>query len=256
MPDLHLLSLKDLQRAVDQHYRVYLKGEGHSVVQDVLRKWTSAGWEPIVFGGVLRDLVLDGDEAKPKDIDVVIRNRMMPDLRAELAPYIVRETRFGGLQTMIRGIRFDIWPLYRTWAFKNSSLKASIANLVKTTFLNIEAIAAIPSVDGGTLTVTENGFVSAVNQRRLDINFWDNPYPSLAATRSLIMARRLRFTMSPDLVKYIVEVIRSRGIETLVTAQSEHYGRVQMQSSEIEKYLEYSFGVRVGKPSVKVYLKH
>jgi hypothetical protein len=256
MPDLYLNSLQDLQQIVDQYYRVYIEAAGHSVIREVLSKWKSAGWEPIVFGGVLRDLVLTGEKANPKDIDVVMRNRTLKDLRADLSPYIVRETRFGGLQAKIQGVRFDIWPLYKTWAFKHSDLPVSVDNLVRTTFLNVEAVAAIPSADGGRLVVTENGFIAGINHRRLDINFANNPFPELAATRALITAKRLKFSMSSFLVTYIAEVIRSRGIMSLIHAQLEHYGRIQMSHIEIERYLEYGFGVEVRKKRTEIHLKH
>jgi hypothetical protein len=246
--ELYIGSLDSLQRMVDQQYRAYLMARDHWVVRDVLRRWKLAGWAPIVFGGVIRDLVLFGINAIPKDVDVVIVNRTLRELHVDLSAHIVRETRFGGLQLNFNGTRFDVWPLYRTWAFQNSNLPVTAENLTKTTFLNIEAVAGVPSSDGVSLRISENGFIEAVNSRTLDINFGNNPFPDLAATRAIITAKRLNYGMSRRLLEYITRVIRGGGLEALTRAQKIHYGRVVMTDFELKSYLQFEMGVKLPTP--------
>src|SRR6266852_4854476 len=90
-------------------------------------------WEMVVFGGVLRDLVLYGPAKRPRDIDIVV-DCSPDDLRSWLSSFPFQETRFGGLRIHFRKWSFDIWPLRNTWAFAAGHMEATFENLPKTTF--------------------------------------------------------------------------------------------------------------------------
>ncbi len=54
---------------------------------------------------------------RPRDIDIVVSGANIDNLRDTFRPFIMRETRFGGLQLARQNWQFDLWPLEKTWAF-------------------------------------------------------------------------------------------------------------------------------------------
>jgi hypothetical protein len=171
----------------------------------------------------------------PRDIDIVVAKGNSEELQETLNPYIRRRTRFGGFQLELQKWHFDIWPLQSTWAFLNSqTLNAIPENLPKTTFLNVEAIAAELCPSGEIGRIVESGFFAGVQSRELDINFEPNPYPALAAVRALATATKLRFSISPRLARYILLTKQRFGSEGLVAAQDSHYGLVRFPVDAIQ----------------------
>ena len=69
-----------------------------------------AGWRAFIFGGTLRDLMINGAATVPRDVDIVVDGLSIEDLSHALAPHVKRRTRFGGLHLEIQGWLFDIWP--------------------------------------------------------------------------------------------------------------------------------------------------
>lgn len=201
-----------------------------------MHDWSRKGWEPLLFGGFLRDLLLFGLTRHPRDIDVVIANRSIEELQEALSPFIQRRTRFGGLQIEFNRWHFDIWPLEQTWGFSQTNLLLpKKENLPKTTFLNIEAIAVSLGPRGGVGDIYEWGFFDAFQNRTLDINFEDNPYPALAAIRSIKTALQISFAMSPRLASYVVNTADLLGVDSFVEAQEKHYGKVSLRSTDINR---------------------
>jgi hypothetical protein len=224
-------SSKDLRRSLLDFLADHKRYEG---VGSALHDWSRMGWEPLLFGGFLRDLFLFGRTRHPRDIDVVVANGSIGELQQVLSPFIQRKTRFGGLQIEFNRWHFDIWPLEQTWGFKHSKLLVpKRENLPKTTFLNIEAIAVSLGPKGGVGDIYESGFFQAIKSRTLDINFEDNPYPALAAVRSIKTALQISFAMSPRLASYIVTTADSLGVEAFVEAQERHYGKVSLRSGDL-----------------------
>ncbi len=198
-----------------------------------LRVWEDRGWEPILFGGVLRDLVVLGNRHYPRDVDVVLQHIQTEDLKGELQGADYRMNRFGGFHLCINHWAFDVWPLNTTWAFKtDTTLFPSAANLPKTTFLNVEAIAV--TFSGGRVDkIYSNGFFEAIEKKRIDINYRRNPYPALNAVRAIMIASKLRFRMSSAVGRYFLETFQEFGPASMIEAQDRHYGRVYFQSAAL-----------------------
>src|SRR5438874_13676845 len=64
--------------------------------------------EVILFGGVLRDLALEGGRVYPSDIDVVVRTTDKERLGALIRPHRARTNKFGGYRFSVGRWNFDV----------------------------------------------------------------------------------------------------------------------------------------------------
>lgn len=192
-----------------------------------------------LFGGVVRDLMLSGSSISPRDVDLVVSTVDLKDVTAAFSESLTRRNRFGGLHLRIHGWHFDVWPLAQTWAFHQKIVPSpSFANLPKTTFLNIEAVAVrLDTEEGRYREIHSHGFFEAVETRTLEINSEANPYPLLCVLRALVMAAKLRFAIGPRLAAYIAEHASSSSIEDLMRVQWEHYKRHTYSAAMLDSWL-------------------
>jgi len=234
LKDNHIESAKDLEATVNERLNGFFAQGSQWQLGEIFAEWRDVGWDAFLFGGILRDLVLHGSESIPRDIDIVVANRTLRQLHKELSPYIKRETRFGGLHVAIASWKFDIWPLSETWAFtRRPNIEATFSNLPKTTFLNVEGVVAeLPNGKSKSRTY-EWGFIQAVRSKILDINLEENHYPELAAARAILTARRLKFSMSDRLARYVLHTVEISGVDALIDAQKGHYSDVLLKSDDI-----------------------
>jgi hypothetical protein len=199
------------------------------------------GWRGALFGGTLRDLMLYGVSRPPRDVDIVVDGPTADELARAFADLGSRRTRFGGLHLQFEGWTFDVWPLSETWAFRHLDQPASerdFASLPKTTFLNLEAVAVELAPSRAKMRrVYTNGFFEALANRRLEINFEDNPFPALCVVRTLTTAAGLQFSMGPRLSRYLVHYGRLFSGEELAQIQMNHYGWCRFTASQFEIWL-------------------
>jgi hypothetical protein len=210
-------------------------------LREALGRLEIHGWSAVIFGGVLRDLFVYGASETPRDVDVVILGASLSEFEHAFQDLIYEKTRFGGLRLRTKDWLIDIWRLGDTWAFREHLVPdVSFAQLVRTTFLNVEAIAAeIFTTQGKQRRIYSHGFLEAVKRRVVDINFEPNPFPALCVVRSLITAIKLNFSMSRRLAEYIVLHGIQTPNETLMQAQESHYGKIPIGSSRMAEYLSY-----------------
>ena len=117
-----------------------------------------------LFGGAIRDVALMGDEARPRDLDLVVVGLNFDDLPGFLGEHIVRRTSFGGLKLKLDDSWVDLWRLEDTWAFREKLIEPSPENLPSTTFLSSQAIAA--EIQGLEVKhIFESGFTSSLRRR-------------------------------------------------------------------------------------------
>lgn len=208
-------------------------------------KWLSVrailkenGWPAVLFGGTLRDVLIE-HRAKPRDIDIVVDVSDVDALSHAFREYVVRRTRFGGLRLKIADIPLDVWPLSSTWGYQKVRQDVSFRTLPSTTFLNIEAIATelVPS-PGKSRQIYESGFFDAIRTRQLDVNLVDNPFPLLAVCRAVFLARRLSFGVRRNLMEYLLQNSRGYGEQDYLDMQRKHYGTVVLPHSELLRSLD------------------
>jgi hypothetical protein len=166
-----------------------------------------------------------GPSAAPRDVDVVVDGASIKELEGVFQDVLIRKTRFGGLHLNVQGWMIDVWPLSETWALKEFSIAGrDFEALTRTTFLNVEAATISLSVKRGARQVHARGFFEAVGNRTLDINLEENPFPELAAVRTLITAYKLNYALSRRLARYVIHYTHRTPIEQLVQLQFSHYG--------------------------------
>jgi hypothetical protein len=207
---------------------------------DVLKGWQERGMAPILFGGVLRDLVVLGRRHYPRDVDVVLQRGTTEAILNDFSEQQFRLNRFGGVHLTLNRWAFDVWPLEKTWAFiQNRHLAPTAANLPKTTFLDVEAIAVTLNGPNRIGQIISNGFFEAIERRCIGINYRDNPFPGLSAVRALVTASKLQFAISMDLAQYYLSAVAELGVRELIYAQELHYGKVLFRESELQLLRDY-----------------
>jgi hypothetical protein len=205
--------------------------ESQAPLRLALKRLEQSNWPAVIFGGALRDLMVFGNSEAPRDVDVVVSGVAAADLERVFEDVIHERTRFGGLRLRTKGWLIDIWSLSDTWAFRQAGvMKPTFSELVHTTFLNVEAIAAdIATRRGRSREIYTLGFFEAIERRVLDINFEPNPYPALCVVRSITTALRLKYSLSRRLAEYILRHAGAQPLEQLMKAQESHYGQVRIQ---------------------------
>lgn len=233
-----------LQRKLQGKIAEFL-GQDHTVyngaVRSIIEQIRRNRWRAVLFGGMLRDLMVYGLSKRPRDVDIVVADTTEDELSRAFAEFISKRTRFGGLHLRCDGRPFDVWALSDTWAFrtlKGSAFVCDFENLPKTTFLNVEAVAAdIAPSRSGTWHVYEHGFFQGIAERILEVNLEDNPFPALCVVRALNMTQRLRFAIGPRLAKYLIHYGGLFSGEELAEVQLNHYGSCDHTAGDFEALL-------------------
>jgi len=115
----------------------------------------------------------------------------------------------------------------------------SFDHLVRTTFLNVEAVAAeIFIVRGRPRPVYSAGFFEAIDARVLDINYEPNPHPGLCVVRAISAGLRLNWALSRRLSSYIITQASAFSVDQLTEIQRSHYGKIRIPQVKMLGYLE------------------
>lgn len=193
------------------------------------------GWRFVLFGGSARDIYLHGENAVPRDLDIVVDNVTQEDLQAELQ--FPERTHFGGLKGKIGSLSVDIWPLDTTWAFKRMNLgrKPSFDDLVLTTPFNLEGIAIEPAI---TTVLYDGGFQKCIETKTLEISYAPNAdaFVALTLVRAAMFAKKLDLRFGPQLTAYIHKNY-AKTEKRLDSAQRGYYGKRMMPTEEIRAIL-------------------
>lgn len=209
--------------------------ERKSARADALRRIMDRGWRSCLFGGVVRDIVVKSPWVETRDIDIVVADVSVDELRQAFEDVLVRQTRFGGLTLNIHGWLFDVWPLSKTWGCQFFPLFAnSFSILPKTTFFSVEAIAVeLPATSGVPRTIYQERFLQSVKTRTIMLNLAENPYPELCIVRAFALARKLDFALDFNLVRRLSEWARRLSPLKIERAMLAHYGKASFSRDEL-----------------------
>lgn len=192
------------------------------------------GFRVAVFGGVLRDIYI-GDT--PRDVDIVV-DCEFNDLIGCFEGLNLKLNRFGGLK-VLGDVCVDVWPLNRTWAIERDEygFKAEFNNLPYTTFLNVDAIAALVQPEF-KLYLGDGSFDKCFQSRILDINFEPNPSIILCVVRAAVFVDRYRFKISDRLRRFLSDNVVLFTDDEFISLQRKHYGSVMVQPSFIRSLVD------------------
>jgi hypothetical protein len=232
-----MVDSKEIQRQegiLSFRVRQYLKEQRSGIeLRNALRTFEVEGCSAFVVGGFLRDLMLCGASANPRDIDIVFDGTSADKVEYFFWNHKERKNRFGGIRLRLGDCPFDVWSLGDTWAFRNEKVHhVEFASFPKTTFLNIDAIAfkwGNTSED----KIFSNGFFESILTRTLEINMEENPFPETCVVRSLMMASMLNFGIGPKLATYILRHSKTTSLKELQRIQKVHYGFVALDGEDL-----------------------
>lgn len=212
----------------------------------ILNVFEKKNWEAVLFGGVPRG-VHKSPAYSPRDLDIVVADQHFGAFSDFFAPYIVRETRFGGIHLEWNEIEIDAWPLESTWAFRKKLIpEAGFESLVKTTFFNADALAVdLVSRKNKGRKIYECGFFDAWHERVLEINLEENPFPELCVVRGLQLADHYHFRFSPRVTRFVCRCFDTMRLEDFERMQLSHYSRciysrnhLSLLSSHMHRHLD------------------
>ena len=187
-----------------------------------------------IFGGIIRDYFLYDTPVKPRDIDLVISN-FKDDIRIFITPYIIKENQFGGFRLKISNNFYDIWPVEKTWTYRNNFRLEFDLNsyLPATSFFNLTA--AVFSLKLQKFYYKES-FTKALETKLLDIVNSENPFPELCIVKSFEYKTKFNMRLSKTLKIYI-NTYYPKVKHSIVDVQKKHYGTIIFEPEKIDDFV-------------------
>jgi len=214
--------VRTLKARIDYFFRTDRKGR--TPVSDFVSKLLDFS-DVSIFGGMLRDLIIEGNRTFKSDVDLVLK--IHPDQRKSLefllSLYPNEKNKFGGFRLQIGEWKIDLWELENTWALRNGIVSGKdFSALLDTTFFNWDAIAY--DLKKNEILYKENYFES-LEFRLLDINLAKNP--NLIGTYKRILKHLMsnQAKLTPTLVDFYIsnyELVSSHLIEKNTSGDSEN----------------------------------
>lgn len=178
---------------------------GRDEVKTFIRKLEPLG-QVAIFGGMLRDLSIRGNQDFKSDIDLVIKTSELDKLRTALNNYNVATNKFGGYRIKLNKWEVDLWSFESTWAFQEGLVEGKqLKDLCKTTFFNWDSI--IYDLSSGSIHAID-GYLDKINERFLDINLPQNLNPIGNIIKTLRYYELYNAKLSPRLADFIFQNIK------------------------------------------------
>src|SRR5690606_15027343 len=150
--------------------------------------------------------------------------------------------------------RVDIWPVQHSWAFRVGLVEGgTVAELPRTTFLNVEAIAVEVSPERAA-RIFDGGFSAAWTTKCLDINLEENPDPLRSALRALFSAAKYRFALSSRLADYVLTQAAHLPPDKLEAIERRHFGQRRFGGETLARWIASIEVQRQNTPDIPVHL--
>lgn len=217
-----------------------LRSRSHPALSEIRELARRNSWKAFLFGGVPRGIWVSGRASHIRDYDIVFSDESFAQLEGALGSKIIARNRFGGIKLLLNDTQFDIWPLSKTWAFREKLVgPATFENLPLTTFLNVDSIITeLAPQRGRKRAIYEAGFYRGIKYKLLDICLEQNPYPALCVARALRLAYTFDLSLSNKLCQYIINFANTPEAEGLEPTQKKHYGRVLFSKEDFSQIIE------------------
>ena len=188
-------------------------------------------------GGAVRDILLSDSRNNiiPRDLDIILGYAEINNVADSFSDCTKRWNCYGGVSIQVKDWSIDIWPLDKTWAFKNNYVEGKgFSDFPKTTFLNIEAVAIqLFCSKGKKREIYSKGFFEAILDRTIEINLEENPNPRTCIVRSLSVAKKFKFAIGPNLARYIKHYANQIDLEELLELYKVRYRSIQLSFNEL-----------------------
>lgn len=197
-----------------------------------------------IFGGAIRDF-LDGSLASSRDIDLVIEPKESHSINIEecLKPIkniLYKKNRFDGYKIVFNNcITVDVWNLIDTWAFKTNKLVPSAANLMKSVYLNVDALVYSLNSDS-FLNDCDLAYMDIIRSNLIDIVFEDTPYEDLNLLRALVFKKKYSLELSSKLNDRLINYIENNEssiVDSFLSLQMSHYNEILLDQIELTNIL-------------------
>ena len=159
--------------------------------------------ELYIFGGAVRHYLDNGNfNTLPRDFDIIFKKK---DSTVKLEKIITqyfkfKKNRFNGYKFQINNLKFDIWNIEDTWAFRENKVKYDsqnyISKLTETVFLNIDSLI----FDLNNKKLYADNYKKIINTKELDIVLNENPFLELNLLRALILMDKYNLSPSRSLI--------------------------------------------------------
>lgn len=190
-----------------------------------------------VFGGAVRDY-LNKTFDTARDVDLVIESNNSNKVDIEyyldyLNIVSFKKNRFNGYKVFFDDLVVDIWNLQDTWAFQNTHLESSPENLMKSVYLNVDAL--VYSLNSKTYLENCNDLYSKINV--LDIVFDQTPYEELNLLRALVFKDRYSLNVSQILRDKINILLKGSktSYKLLKDLQNQHYNQILLDDKKLNE---------------------
>jgi predicted nucleotidyltransferase len=177
---------------------------GKSEIKAALDDFTRYG--PVaLFGGVLRDLCLVGNEGFASDVDIVVKTDRWAEFVRHLEHYKYSKNKYGGYRIQLSKWSIDLWQLEDTWASKHGYVEVkTFEDLCDTTFFDWDAIGYELQ---SKKIFAKDDYLERISSGILDINLLPNPNPLGNSIKALRYLEKYDAKLSPRLASYISDVL-------------------------------------------------
>lgn len=189
----------DENKFYNNFYSIISKYEN---IVELFKNLNSNG-ELYIFGGAVRHYLDNGNfNTLPRDFDIIFKKK---DSTVKLEKIITqyfkfKKNRFNGYKFQINNLKFDIWNIEDTWAFRENKVKYDsqnyISKLTETVFLNIDSLI----FDLNNKKLYADNYEKIINTKELDIVLNENPFLELNLLRALILMDKYNLSPSRSLI--------------------------------------------------------
>ncbi|UBF30649.1 hypothetical protein K9N68_36400 (plasmid) [Kovacikia minuta CCNUW1] len=192
--------------------------ENDPILAEVVDKLKSLSSKGVVFGGWVRDKVINFQKSKnisSQDIDIVICDLTQSDLKKNLPTSTVANL-FGGFSTRTSSNKIDVWLLENTFLIKRFNFPTTFEGLPGTTVFRINSIIFKPKQLWTFPETIELGCIDAINNDVIDFQASIIPFPQIQVSRALIYSVKLKLTLSQEVKTFIKNICDCQSSISLV----------------------------------------
>jgi len=199
-----------------------------------------------LFGGAIRDFFDDRlDQSRDLDFVVEAKHNDSIDIQKYILDFtdvIYKKNRYDGYKINFENsVTMDIWNLNDTWAFRNYKLSPSPENLIKSVYLNVDALVYSLNYES-FLENCDDIYFQVRKERILDIVFDETPYEGLNLLRALVFQKKYSLNLSEELKAKLLDYIKNNkniAIDNFINIQMSHYNNIILNKNDLLKIFYY-----------------